>query len=189
MQITSTLSLAAVRDALLALPRPFTCDAVQAVVKRLAPTREELAPYLNFSPDGYTRTLFYGGPDFEILVLCWQEGQVSPIHDHAASICSMAVVHGTCSSETYRLASPGAGHRPPEGTSVPLEMTREDACQSGNVVTVTGGDIHRVGNRPHSGEDLVTIHFYLPPILSMRCFHEETGLCRIVEPITLAPRV
>ena len=187
MQMTSTLSLAAVRDALLALPRPFTCDAVQQVVTRLAPSREELAPYLNFSSDGYTRTRFYGGPDFEILVLCWREGQVSPIHDHAASICSMAVVHGTCSCETYQLATPEGENRPAAGASVPLEMTREDICGAGNVVTVTGGDIHRVGNRPHSGADLVTIHFYLPPILSMRCFHEETGLCRIVEPITLSP--
>jgi cysteine dioxygenase len=188
MPTISTLSLAAVRDQLLALPRPFARDAVQAVVSRLAPTQEELAPYLNFSGEGYTRTRFYGGPDFEILVLCWQEGHVSPIHDHAASICSMAVVHGTCSSETFRLADPEGAQRPAEGTAVPLEMTHEDSCGVGQVVTVMGGDIHRVGNRPGSVEDLVTIHFYLPPILSMRCFHEETGLCRIIEPITLEPR-
>ena len=188
MQITSTLSLAAVRDELLALPRPFTCTAVQTVVARLAPSREELAPYLNFSSDGYTRTRYYGGPDFEILVLCWGEGQASPIHDHADSICSMAVVHGTCSCETFRLSAPMENQPVEAGTMVPLTMTQEDSCGSGQVVTVTGGDIHRVGNRQDSGTDLVTIHFYLPPILSMRCFHEETGLCRIVEPITLSPR-
>ena len=188
MPMTSTLSLAAVRDELLALPRPFTRDAVQDVVGRLEPSREGLAPYLNFSRDGYTRTRFYGGLDFEILVLCWQEGQSSPIHDHAASICSMAVIHGTCSSETFQMADPGGEHPPTAGTAVPLEMTRGDVCGAGQVMTVMGGDIHRVSNRPGSGENLVTIQFYLPPILSMRCFHEETGLCRIVQPITLAPR-
>ena len=189
MPITSTLSLARVRDELLALPQPFQRDAVQDVVARLQPAPGELGPYLNFSSSGYTRTQFYGGPLYEILVLCWRPGQASPIHDHAASICSMAVIQGTCSSEVFLLDGDGNGEGPRAGELATLKPGGAAHCGAGQVVTVEGCDIHRISNQDAGGEDLVTIHFYLPPILTMRCFDEETGLCRVTEPKTLMPRL
>lgn len=187
MPLTNTLSLSAVRDALLELPAPYTCTSVQPLIERLKVSDGELEPYLNFSDSSYTRTLFYGGSRFEILVLCWGPGQASPIHDHAASICSMAVVQGTCTSQVYRLAESHGSQAPQSGEVAHLEATGVETLHSGEALTVIGGDIHRVGNQCSQGEDLVTIHFYLPPILSMRCFDAETGLCTIVEPNTLQP--
>lgn len=189
MTATSTLSLAQVRDELLALPQPFQRGAVQDVVERLEPAPGELALYLNFSSSGYTRTQFYGGPLYEILVLCWRAGQASPIHDHAASICSMAVVHGTCSSEVFHLKGYGQGEAPQAGETAKLELAGSASCGAGQVLTVEGRDIHRISNRDESGEDLVTVHFYLPPILTIRCFDQETGLCQVTEPETLMPRL
>ena len=66
---TQAVSLAAARDALLELPHPFVRDAVHSAVAGLSLCPEELEPYLNFSDEGYTRTLFYRGPRFEILVI------------------------------------------------------------------------------------------------------------------------
>ncbi len=183
-----TLSLAATRDALLDLPHPFTRQAVQDVVARLEPDEAELAPYLNFSPESYTRTLFYRGPRFETLVLCWRPGQASPIHDHAASICSMAVLRGVCRSEGFVLAGGRVARGTAPGEEVGLQRGPVEVYEAGRVVTVVGGDIHRVGNAPGADRDLVTVHFYLPPITAMRCFDEETGRCRIVEPESLSPR-
>ncbi len=187
MPLTESLSLAAVRDRLLELPHPFRKDAVQEVVRQLRPSMEELKPYLHFSDASYTRTLFYGGPRFEVLVLCWLPGQVSPIHDHAASICSMAVVQGTCTSEAYRPAGDVRPDHLAAGGEITLEATGIETFNRDEVVTVIGGDIHRVGNRPEADDDLVTVHFYLPAIRSMRCFDEHTGQCTVVEPTTLQP--
>lgn len=189
MPTTPTLSLAQVRDELLALPQPFRRAKVQGVVERLQQAPGELDPYLNFSSSGYTRTQFYSGPLYEILVLCWRAGQASPIHDHASSICSMAVIQGTCSSEVFRLRGDEKGEGPGEGEAAKLEPGATASCGAGQVVTVEGSDIHRISNRDHGGEDLVTIHFYLPPIRSIRCFDEETGLSRVSEPTTLMPRL
>jgi len=189
MPTTSTLSLARVRDELLALPQPFRRGAVHGVVERLQPAAGELDPYLNFSSSGYTRTRFYGGPAYEILVLCWRAGQASPIHDHAASICSMAVVQGTCSSEVFRLRDEWNGHGPRAGEVATLRTAGSSTCSTGQVLTVEGSDIHRISNRDSRGGDLVTIHFYLPPILTMRCFDEDSGLCSVNEPKTLMPRL
>jgi cysteine dioxygenase len=187
MSEPENLSLFQVRDRLLALPHPYTRDGVQDVVSRLAPSPAELEPYLNFSDSEYTRTLFYRGERFEMLVLCWRDGQYSPIHDHAASICSMAVVRGDCRTETYRLAGGRASCRTEPGEAVPLETGPVEVCPEGRVTTVVGGDIHRVGNGMGDGRDLVTVHFYLPPIAAMRCYEPGSGRCRIVEPRTLAP--
>ncbi|MFQ5720777.1 MAG: cysteine dioxygenase family protein [Acidobacteriota bacterium] len=185
---TQVRGLAAVRDELLAIPHPFTRDAVERVVRGLRPTREELEPYIQFSPSGYTRTGFYHGPRFEILVLCWKDGQCSPIHDHASSICSMAVVEGVCSTETYTLPGEQRASAVVPGESVSLSRTARGLFQRGEVVTVVGGDIHRVGNLQGDGADLVTVHVYLPAIASMRCFDEQTGLCSVTAAVTLPPR-
>lgn len=186
---TEVRSLVAVRDKLLALPHPYTRDAVEAAVSGLDLTRNEIEPYLNFSASGYTRTLFYRGPRFEILVLCWKDGQCSPIHDHAASICSMAVVEGVATTENYRIRDGRAACAISPGEHIPLAMTDAEVGRTGHVVTVIGGDIHRVRNLQGDGSDLITIHFYLPPIPSMRCFDPETGCCDIQESLTLPPRL
>ena len=183
-----TRSLPEIRDALLALPHPFQRSTVHSVVKNLRPQCEYLDPYLNFSERGYTRTQFYKGPRFEILVLCWREGQASPIHDHAESICTMAVVKGTCTVENFRGTCEGNPVLDGKPVKIPLVETKNETLEPGTVITVEGGDIHRIANHQGDGRDLVTIHFYLPPIETMRCFDRHTDLCRITRPETLLPR-
>lgn len=185
---TAVRSVAVTRDALIDLPEPYSPGSVEAIVKSLRPTREELHPYVQFSPTGYTRTLFYRGPRFEILVLSWRDGQRSPLHDHAASICCMAVVDGICTTESFRLADGRSAGAVAPGELVTLAGDQEQRYGAGEVLTAVGGDIHRVGNAQGDGTDLITVHFYLPPIPSMRCFDEQTGCCCIQEATTLSPR-
>ncbi len=181
-------SLAEVRDALLALPDPFRRAEVQAAVQDLRPRMVDLDRYLNFSDQGYTRTLFYRGPRFEILVLCWKDGQASPIHDHSASICSMVVVKGTCKSINFREINPGSPVKEGETVLVPIEPANSCNYEAGKITTVVGGDIHQIANLQGDGSDLVTVHFYLPPIVTMRCFDQEAGRCWTARPETLEPR-
>ena len=134
--IADPLSLTEVRDALLALPHPFKRSDVHKVVARLRVSPDELVRYQHWFDDRYTRTRFYQGERFEILVLCWQEGQQSPIHDHAQSICTMVVLEGSAVTTLYKVEG---GALVEEGTS---------ALEVGSITTVYGGDIHRVGNPP-----------------------------------------
>ncbi len=43
----------------------------------------------------YTRTLVGYDEQFIVLLLCWEKGQSSPIHDHAGSSCWVKILTGT----------------------------------------------------------------------------------------------
>ena len=178
--IADPLTLEGVRDALLALPHPFRREDVHRVVSRLRVTPGELTRYQHWSPERYTRTKFYQGERFEILVLCWAEGQVSPIHDHANSICTMVVLEGAAVTTMFEVA--GAG----DNRALVEEST--STLPPGAITTVFGGDIHRVGNPAGSGTRLVTIHFYLPPIPEMLVWDEGDPTPHTCRAITLEPK-
>jgi cysteine dioxygenase len=182
MIASGSLTLTEVRDALLALPHPFRREDVHRVVSRLHASPDELARYQHWSDEKYTRTRFYEGERFEILVLCWNEGQMSPIHDHANSICSMLVLDGEASTTMYEVRDAGQGAG---GKALVAEGATRLAA--GNLTTVYGGDIHRVGNPEGSGRRLITIHFYLPPIAEMLVWDEGDPTPRTCRAVTLDP--
>lgn len=47
---------------------------------------DEIQAYCHFSQDFYTRNLILRTDDFELLVLCWEPGQITPIHNHSGSV-------------------------------------------------------------------------------------------------------
>src|SRR5213078_3412752 len=57
-------------------------------------TAEDVAEYLVFRPDRYVRNLLHAGPAYQALVLCWRNGQRSPIHNHRGSNCGVKVLRG-----------------------------------------------------------------------------------------------
>src|SRR6267142_1474242 len=70
-------------------------------------TLELVRPFLRFSSDHYVRNLMYAGPSYQALVLCWQSGQRSPIHDHSGSSCGVKVIRGVATETTFARAANG----------------------------------------------------------------------------------
>src|SRR2546423_12256352 len=68
---------------------------------------QQVAQFIQFSPRGYTRNLIRGGPWYNVLVLCWKNGQRSPIHDHSGSSCAVKILRGTATETSF--------HYPPNG--------------------------------------------------------------------------
>jgi predicted metal-dependent enzyme (double-stranded beta helix superfamily) len=175
---TDAIGIEDLRDRLLATPR-FERDTVHKMVSRLHTSRSELKRFIQFDSDHYTRTLFHRDSRFEILVLAWRPGQHSPIHDHARSICTMYILDGVCESTTYRR----------RGEPVQRGLVQEATIHltGGSTITVYGGDIHKVGCPENAIEELVTIHFYLPPIQEMLVFDPATGDAQVATAVTLDP--
>jgi|SRR3989344_83549 len=49
----------------------------------------------------YTRNLIRRNPEYELLILCWGPGQVSPIHNHEKQDCWMYVVSGSFEEKRF----------------------------------------------------------------------------------------
>lgn len=120
---------------------------------------EDLAPFVRFSDRSYARNLVRSGEWYYLLVLCWKNGQRSPIHDHGESVCGLRVLRGTMTETRFEFAP--NGH---------VKATFSRDCGPGTVAATQDDDLHQVSNLQAGKADLVTLHIYSPPLLSMRTF-------------------
>ena len=120
---------------------------------------DELRQYILFSEKGYARNLVRKGPWYHLLVLCWKNGQRSPIHDHAGSSCGVRVLRGVMTETTFAFAPNG---------HVKAIASRD--LPAGGVAASQDDDMHQVSNLQACDADLVTLHVYSPPLLRMDMF-------------------
>ncbi len=126
-------------------------------LERLEITRADVEHIVAFDDDRYKRNVLRVGSGYAALILCWQPGQSSPIHDHRGSACGVLVLDGLLHETKYKRGADGMLRATTTGT-----MRRGDVCGSYDA------DIHVIGNRQPPGQDLVTLHVYTPPL---RDFH------------------
>ncbi len=57
---------------------------------------DELRAKGTWSQDHYTRNCIFENENFELILLCWEAGQATPVHDHGGEECfnqAIAVAH------------------------------------------------------------------------------------------------
>lgn len=114
---------------------------------------EELSPYIAFKEGNYFRHRVCRNQFVEMLVLCWRPGQRTPIHDHNGSHGGVKIWEGRL-WETIFSFDPVTG----------LEYKSAQEHAPGAVTGSDIPDIHQLGNPDVSGQDLITIHVYAPPL-------------------------
>jgi len=125
-------------------------------------TLHDLAEFQSFRPDRYVRNLVYTGPSYQVLLLCWRNGQRSPIHNHRGSACGVKVLRGTATETVFTRAANGM---------VVADHSRQ--LPPGDICASEDADIHQVSNLQAANADLVTLHLYSPPLLRMEMFSLE----------------
>jgi cysteine dioxygenase len=115
--------------------------------------REELLPYIGFKEGNYWRHRVFRNDFVEMLVLCWRPGQRTPIHDHNGSQGAVLVYEGMLWETTFKF-----------DTSKGLSYKSGKEYGPGGVTDAAVPDIHQLGNPDVSGQDLITIHIYSPPL-------------------------
>ena len=125
---------------------------------------DDVHPYAEFSALGYTRNLVCEGPWYHLLVLCWRSGQRSPIHNHAASTCGVKVLTGVATETVFEPT--------PSGQLKPMQSVD---LHEGMICATQDADTHQVSNLQASGQDLVTLHIYSPPLIEMDKFSITGG--------------
>jgi cysteine dioxygenase len=70
-------------------------EDVQDVLEAYRSCQQDWAKYAKFDKYRYTRNLVHeGNGKFNLMLLCWAEGNLSTIHDHANAHCFVKVLDG-----------------------------------------------------------------------------------------------
>jgi len=122
-----------------------------------------------FDTARYARNLVHRSAEFEMMLVCWSEGQESPIHCHAGQHCWMAVLEGSIEEIHYGM--------PMEGQSTPLIVGRVSVYRRGDVAYINDEiALHKV--RPVAGARGVSMHLYAKPIEVCNVYDPAT--CQVV---------
>lgn len=116
----------------------------------------EIESFIRFSHKSYARNLVQTGDWYALWVMCWKNGQRSPIHDHKGSSCGVRIVRGTA-TETFFQFAPN-GH---VKASFSRDLLPGDVCGSED------SDLHQISNLQAQDAELVTLHVYSPPLVKM----------------------
>src|SRR5437764_114710 len=110
-------------------------ERLRAALAETKITAEDLREFITFDAAHYRRNLVSLGPWYEILVICWQSGQRSPIHNHAKSTCGLKVLSGICTETLF--------DHSPCGQVVATSSTHLTA---GTITASQDTDTHQVSN-------------------------------------------
>lgn len=121
--------------------------------------------HLCFCSQGYQRRLLCRTSRFEMLILCWQPGQSSTIHDHADSLNVTRVYQGILTSRTFQ-QSCGTGR-------CRFQQVSEKQLHRNELATVDRHEIHQLANL--SDHNLVTLHVYARPLQTIQVYCPQSG--------------
>jgi cysteine dioxygenase len=137
-------------------PQRVPLDELTRLMTDLSIAMDDVCEFTQFGETTYRRNLMHAGPGYHALILCWKNGQRSPIHDHRGSSCGVRVLKGVA-TETYFDKSPNG--------LIYAVSSRE--LREGQICGSQDADIHQISNLQPGGADLVTLHVYSPPLMVM----------------------
>ena len=78
-------------------------DNYKSIFKNLELNAEEIATFQNWSDDTYMRNGIYKDDSFELILICWEEGQETTIHCHGGEECWIFLIEGEVQEVFYSL--------------------------------------------------------------------------------------
>ena len=119
--------------------------------------------YCSWSLESYTRNCIVENDKFELILLCWEKGQITPIHDHGGEECWVKVIKGELRETVYEVDEAGE-----------LSTLKSTISNTGDISYM----IDFIGF--HSLENLsdkrsMSLHLYAKPIRCCNTFDEALG--------------
>ena len=153
----------AVREVLEDASRSPERPTPASLVQRISSQAARYLDRVRFDPAQYVRhpVLFWN--DWEIMIIGWESGQATPIHDHRGVLGGMAILSGSLAEE--RFTTPAL---------VP-ELTDSRVRPEGDLSETGPTVLHRL--IPTTAR-AVSLHVYRPPLRTMGIW-DETGLTEI----------
>jgi cysteine dioxygenase len=76
-------------------------DGYEAVLGSIELAEGELEKKCKWSPDNYARITLERIPSFELILVCWEAGQVGPIHDYNGEESWFCVLQGELTEDLF----------------------------------------------------------------------------------------
>ena len=131
-------------------------EDLTAWLNELSIAFEDVQSCVRYGEATYQRNPLRLSPAYHALVLCWRNGQRSPIHDHRGSSCAVRVLCGVATETQFERSANGLIY-----PTFSRELTEGSVCGSQDA------DIHQMSNLQPGSAPLVTLHIYSPPLLVM----------------------
>jgi cysteine dioxygenase len=118
--------------------------------------------YCSWSNESYTRNCIVENEKFELILLCWEEGQITPIHNHDGEECWVKIIDGEFRETIYNTNDSGEPKR--------VKSTITKSNDISYMIDFMG--VHSLENM--SNKRSMTLHLYAKPIRSCKIFDENS---------------
>lgn len=123
---------------------------------------EDFEPYAHWFSDSYTRNCIDRTKAYELILLCWEPGQITPIHCHAGEECWVYTLQGPLDEERFDI----------DDETCKLKQTGEEYMKDGQISYMNDNmGFHRLINNDHKRS--MTLHLYMNPIDRCRVYDED----------------
>jgi len=119
--------------------------------------------HVRFSPKRYMRHPILLWDDWEVMLIAWESGQITPIHDHRGVMGGMVVLSGTLVEERFTTPE----NRP--------QLADNRARPEGDLSEIGPTVLHRLAPKTARA---VSLHIYRPPLRTMGIW-DATGMTGI----------
>ncbi|MEX0811911.1 MAG: cysteine dioxygenase family protein [Chitinophagales bacterium] len=145
------------------LPQCSGSDYVD-IAKDMELNAEDLLPYAFWSKEFYTRNCLARSDDYELLLLCWEPGQETPIHGHGGQECWVYLVQGLIEEFRYDLE---------EEPAIQLNNKQRVLLRESKLSYMNDDmGLHSLKNI--SEGRAMTLHLYMNPIDKCRIYDPST---------------
>ena len=168
--MTGELSLAKLIQ-LLEADASVTPGRMNDILDRLIVPTPELQSYARFSATRYARNLVHKTARFEIMIMCWNAGQRSSIHDHAGSLGGLKILQGELTESLFEKAANGM-----------IKSLSSADYHAGETRVEETSLIHQISNLQAENSQAISVHIYAPPLLRMNVYSLEDPSVKNVLP-------
>ncbi|WP_436516596.1 cysteine dioxygenase [Ekhidna sp. To15] len=144
-------------------------DHVLDVMSHVKIPREEFQRYYSWSDDKYARNVLARNQDFEVLLICWEKGQSSPIHDFNAQEAWVHPMEGMLREECFKI----------NVDDDKLEKVSNVLLGTDEFSFMKQVGIHRYSNA--YSERTVSLNIYRKPVTEWHVYDEGKSDCKVME--------
>jgi len=104
--------------------------------------------YVSFSDNKYKKNLVKKDDNLEMLIICWNNNQISGIHDHPSNGCILKVLDGELEEHEY-------------SNNNKMHLVNKNICKKNSIGYQEGKNgLHNIINKDTK---TVSLHIYSPP--------------------------